>query len=143
MNRSVRLLLVASVIAILGAGLVIAFFILKSDGRLPDGIYNDFVIECIDTEEEVVIEQRKTEYTAMTSTRRVYACTATSLDGSQSFELNLELDQALNAMTLFLHCDRLGLKMISDVELDESDFDVLLDVSWNEVFHCSDEITLE
>lgn len=113
---------------------------IRNSGRLPDGVYEDFVIRCYDSDEHIALPQVDTDPVSSQSIRRVFRCNATSQDGKQTVELNLELNQASNAMTIFNRCENAGLKMVSDIELDESEYDVLLDVSWGKVFECTEEV---
>ena len=115
----------------------VAIYVLRADRRLPNGIYEDFIVTCVDTGEEVATDPEDMGTHSWQSTKRVFQCRATSLDGSQVVDLNLEIDEALHAMSISSGCENAGYKMVADIELDDSEYDVILDATWGEVFECT------
>lgn len=92
--------------------------------RITDGTLKNYIVTCRDTGEKATKEFSE----SVRYTLSVYECVATSPDGSQEYELNLELGNAATTGTASLGCEQNGKQLRVDVVLDSSSVDyVILD----------------
>ena len=108
----------------------------EKTSQLTDGILKDYIVECSDTGNKATKEfSENVRYTLI-----VYECIAKSPDGSQQYELNLELENAASTATSSLGCEQQGKQLRIDVVLDSSSFDyVILDQG----YQCLDPVDQE